>query len=108
MSIPTNKNDFETILSHKGSIGGVVTETLTFKELQKLIENKLSSSLQTAQGVLIEFRCSPNTPFDKTQEIMDTLYKFVPQDCDLIFGMKEVLTLQEEEIEVTLLLAGVK
>jgi len=84
MSIPTNKNDLEIILSHKGSIDGIVTETLTFKELQELIENELSSSLQTAQGILIEFKCNPNTPFDKLQEIVGTLYKFVPQDCDMV------------------------
>lgn len=98
--------DYQTILSHKGKINGVVGSCKVEYFISSLSEN-LKLSIKNAKGVLIEFEQHSDSSLTIISSLMEELHDLIGEDADVIFGTKQNNTLERESVKFKIIATGI-
>lgn len=104
--------DVKTIMSHRGlalmGMGDAKGSNAAIEALDNALESPLLDGLniKNAKGVIIHFKHHPDFPFSQIEEANDRVQEALSEDTTFKFGDNMDESMQEDEVEVTIIATG--
>jgi len=99
--------DYKFLNSYEGYSVGLNTAVLNYKDTLKQVSN-FSKQLKMAKAVIIEISVNGKTSTMTFYKLIEEVNKFVHDDCNIILGSKIDNNLKIDELQISMLIGGLK